>query len=90
MMWGQWFFFCSGACYHIACMNDKYKGFSTQFVAIILSAGAAALVTFFQVLATSGGLCPAVQSTTAEAGVLGATFKAAHTGYLALAHKSFL
>jgi len=71
-------------------MNNKYKGLSTQLVAIILSAGAAALVTFFQVLATSGGLCPAVQNTTAEAGVLGAAFKAAHTGYLALVHKSFL
>lgn len=59
-------------------------------MAIVISAGAAALVTFFQVLATSGGLCPDVQSTTADAGVLGATFKAAHTGYLALVHKSFL
>jgi len=71
-------------------MNNDIKGLKTQALAIVLSAGAAALVTFFQVLATSGGLCPPVESTTTEAGILGATFKAAHSVYSVITHKTFL
>jgi len=69
-------------------MKLNHKGISNQLTAILLSAGAAALVTFFQVLATQGGLCPAMQSTTTDAGVLGASLKLVHTVYLVLAHKT--
>jgi len=71
-------------------MNNEFKRLKTQALAIVLSAGAAALVTFFQVLATSGGLCPQVESTTAEAGLLGAAFKAAHSAYSVITHRTFL
>jgi len=71
-------------------MNNEFKRLKTQALAIVLSAGAAALVTFFQVLATSGGLCPPVESTTTEAGILGATFKAAHSLFSVITHKTFL
>ena len=69
-------------------MDKKYNGVKTQVLAIVLSAGAAALVTFFQVLASTGGLCPALPATTVEAGALGAGFKAVHTAYLLIVHKS--
>ena len=71
-------------------MNNDLKGLKTQGLAIVLSAGAAAFVTFFQVLATSGGLCPPVESTTTEAGILGATFKAAHSVFSVITHKTLI
>lgn len=71
-------------------MKDDIKRLKTQALAIVLSAGAAALVTFFQVLATSGGLCPPMESSTTEAGILGATFKAAHSVFSVITHKTLI
>jgi len=71
-------------------MKQSYEGIANQAVAIFLSAAAAAMFTFLQVLVSSTGACPPVESTTTEAGILGATFKGLHTAFLAMTHRNFL
>ena len=47
--------------------------------AILLAAGGAAAFTFFQSIAAQTGVCATPHVDIAQAGTLGATFKAAHS-----------
>lgn len=60
-------------------MKQYLKSAATQATAILLAAGAAALFTFFQSLATQTGVCPLPAGSPEQAGALGALFKGAHS-----------
>lgn len=63
-------------------MKETFKKALMQVVPILISAGAAAGITFLQSLASAHGACPEPNIGIAETGALGAGFKAIHTAFL--------
>lgn len=62
-------------------MKSYWKGVAAQTTAILLAAAGAATFTFFQSLAAQTGVCATPEIDIAQAGTLGAIFKAAHTAF---------
>ena len=62
-------------------MRDYLKQIMVQATAIILAAGAAALFTFFQSLASQTGICVPPGEPVQQSGALGALFKGIHSAF---------
>lgn len=64
-------------------MNNENQSFlrqiTAQFLAIVLTAITAALITFIQSLIAQTGVCEIPAPSPADAGVLGAVIKSAHS-----------
>jgi hypothetical protein len=59
-----------------------FKSVGAQITAILITALGAAAFTFLQSIAVSTGACPVGNPDPAQAGMLGAVIKSAHSAYL--------
>lgn len=58
------------------------KSLAVQLTAILITALGAAAVTLVQSIAVQSGACPSAPADPAQAGLLGALFKSAHSALL--------